>query len=103
MKAIIAIVCKGEESMRFFYFPVMVYKKMKFSKNDLICYIEKENLPDARAYIAFDLIEERHISRKERDLILAGKKDEIDFKDLNISIRTGTSMKSFIKYYNSLH
>lgn len=38
----------------------------------------------------------------DRNLIIAGEKHEINIKGLNITIRTGSEMKSFMKYYNSL-
>jgi|ThiBio_inoc_biof_1041523.scaffolds.fasta_scaffold21600_2 hypothetical protein len=102
MKAIIAIVCKESESINMFFFPLAISKKMKDYKDGAICFVEKDNLPDARYYLALDLIEEKHISKIDTDLIIAGKIHEINIKGLNISIRTGNEMKSFMKYYNCL-
>lgn len=102
MKAIIAIVCKDSDSMNLFFFPLVFSEKMKECKDESICFVEKDNLQDARYYLALDLIEEKYMPKIDRNLIIAGKKHEINIKGLNISIRTGSEMKSFMKYYNSL-
>lgn len=102
MKAIISIVCKDSESMNMFFFPLAISKKMKNFKDGSICFIEIGNLSDARYYLALDLIEEKYIPKIDRNLIIAGKKYEINIKELNISIRTGSEMESFMKYFNSL-
>lgn len=70
MKAIIAIVCKESESINMFFFPLAISKKMKDYKDGAICFVEKDNLPDARYYLALDLIEEKHISKIDTDLII---------------------------------
>jgi len=102
MKAIIAIICRDQDSMKLFYFPSIHQTKMNDCKRNSICYLKYDNQDDARNHITLDLIEEKHISRERRDLILLGKLYEIDVRGLNISIRTGLEMTSFIKYYNRL-
>lgn len=102
MKAIIAIVCKDHKSLDLLYFPLALSKKLKDDKNESICYLEKKNVKDARYHFALDLIEDKYISREDKNNIIAGKKREWEVDGLNISIRTGIEMKSFMKNYNSL-
>lgn len=102
MSAIIAIICYNPESMKMFYFPSKIQEKMKDIKRQSICYIEFPNRIAARNHLALDLIEDKHMSREDRDNILAGKKREWEVNGLNISVRSDIEMKQFVDYYNKL-
>lgn len=102
MKTIIAIVCTKPESIDLLNFPKAFSDKLKDCKNESFCYREMNNIKDARYYFALDLIQDKYISREDKNNIIKGKKRELEVDGLNISIRTGSEMKSFMKIYNSL-
>ncbi len=102
MKAIIAIVCTKPESIDLLNFPKAFSDKLKDCKNESLCYREMNNIKDARYYFALDLIQDKYISREDKNNIIKGKKREWSKYGLNISIRTGSEMKSFIDYYKRL-
>lgn len=103
MKVIIAIICYDKESMDLLLSSYVAHKKFKEIKRQYISYIDFPNKIYARYYAAENLIVERHMTKERVKLLRTGKLHEFKVMDkLDISIRTGSEMKSFIDYYNKL-
>ena len=103
MSAIIAIICYDKESRPLLLYSYASIKEFKEIKRQYISYIDFPNRIAARDYAAENLIVERHMTKERVKLLRTGKLHEFKVMDqLDISIRTGSEMKSFIDYYNKL-
>lgn len=96
MKTVLVVISRSENAMCNIL-AHCIEKNRKHIKDEYVYVINFDSKDKAREYMCFDLIRDDLLGYNERVQKYKDRTNEFNFRELNISIRTGNEMKCFVQ------
>lgn len=98
MKTILVVISRSKDAI-FDTIGHCSEQSLKYIKDEYIYVIKFPNKDKAREYMCFDLIRDDLLGYNEKRQKYNDRINEFRFNGLNISVRTGDEMRSFMRFF----